>query len=185
MGIVVSKDGGTNWTPIRISTQEGSQSTVVAVAPGDANILYVGGYTSNSSALVYRSADGGVNWTAITNGIQYPPQAIAVDPQDSNIVYVGTNSELWRSANGGTSWTKCTFTTYSYGFRAVAVNKNNPNQVFVGNNQNVFYSQNRGLTWTDVSQGLPVPYVNQLVFNATNHTLYVGTQGGGIWKRTF
>lgn len=185
MGIVFSKDGGTTWTPVRINAVTNSQANVAAIAPNDAKVLYAGGQTSSYTGLAYRSADGGVNWTSITGGIQSVPLAIAVDPQDSNIVYIGTFSELWRSANGGTSWTKCVFPTSSWGYRAVAINKNNPNEVFVGHNYGVFYSLNRGLTWTDVSQGLPVPYVSQLYFNPTTRTLYAGTEGGGICKRTF
>lgn len=185
MGIVFSTNGGSSWTPVKICSQDGSQSNVAAVAPSNANLLYVGGQSATYTGLVYKSVNGGVDWTSVTNGIQYVPLSIAIDPQDSNIVYVGTFWEVWRSSNGGASWTKCTFPTNAYNFDAVAVNNNNPNEVFVGSSQGVFYSQNRGLTWTDVSQGLPVPYIAQLVFNATNRTLYVGTEGGGIWKRTF
>ncbi|MCJ7586484.1 MAG: hypothetical protein MUQ00_01065 [Candidatus Aminicenantes bacterium] len=185
MGIVVSTNGGTNWTPIRISAVSGTESTVAAVAPGNASIFYVGGRTSSYKALVYKSTNRGADWTAITNGISNPPLAIAVDPQGSNIVFVVTNDAVWRSSNGGTSWTKCTFPVNSWGFLAVAINKNNPSQVFVGTCKGVFYSQDRGLTWTDVSQGLSVPWVTQLYFNSANSTLYVGTEGGGLWKRKF
>jgi photosystem II stability/assembly factor-like uncharacterized protein len=185
MGIVVSKNGGTTWTPIKISAQTGSESIVAAVAPSNANILYVGGVDSAWKALIYRSANGGGTWTAITNGISNQPQGIAVDPQDPNIVYIATYDAIWRSSNGGGSWTKCTFSSSAWGFKAVAVNKNNPNQVFVGCSHGVFYSQDRGLTWTDVSEGLSVPDVTQLYFNPANSTLYVGTQGAGLWKRTF
>lgn len=185
MGIVVSTNGGTSWNPIRISNQAGSQSTVAAIAPSNANILYVGGVDSAWKALIYRSANGGAQWTSITGGIQSQLYAMAVDPQDPNIVYIVTYSETMRSSNGGASWTKCTFPTSAWGFRAVAVNKNNPNQVFVGTSRGVYYSQDRGLTWTDISQGLIIPNVNQLYFNPTTSTLYVGTEGSGLWKRTF
>jgi len=184
MGIVVSTDGGKNWTQIRISAQSGSESSVAAVAPSNANCLYVGGVDSAWKALIYKSANGGATWTAITNGISNQPLWIAVDPQDPNIVYIVTYDGVWRSSNGGGSWTKYV-PSKAWGFRAVAVNKDNPNQVFVGYSRGVFYSQDRGLTWTDVSAGLIVPDVNQLYFNSANSTLYVGTEGGGIWKRTF
>jgi len=185
MGIVVSKNGGASWTKIRISNQNGSQSTIAAIAPSNANILYVGGVDSAWKALIYKSTNGGAQWTSITGGIQSQLLAVAVDPQDSNIVYIATYSEIMRSANGGGSWTKCAFPSNAWGFRAVVVNPEDPNQVFVGTSRGVFYSQDRGLTWTDVSAGLLVPDVNQLCFNPTTSTLYVGTEGGGLWKRTF
>ena len=185
MGIVISTNGGSSWTPVKICSQDGSQSNVAAVAPSNANILYVGGQTASYTGLVYKSTNGGIDWTAITNGIQYVPQSIAVDPQDPNIVYVGTTYEVWRSSNGGTSWTKCTFPTSAYNFGTVVVNPEDPNQVFVGCGQGVFYSQNRGLTWTDLTPGLIVPFVSQLYFNPTTGTLYAGTEGGGLYKRKF
>jgi len=185
MGIVVSKNGGASWTNIRICNQTDSQSTVAAIAPNNANILYVGGVNSDWKALIYKGTNGGANWTAITNGISNQPQAIAVDPQDSNIAYIATYDAVWRSSNGGGAWTKCAFASNAWGFKALAVNKSNPNQVFVGCSRGVFYSQDRGLTWTDGSTGLLVPDVTQLYFNSANSTLYVGTEGSGLWKRTF
>jgi photosystem II stability/assembly factor-like uncharacterized protein len=185
MGIVISKNGGTTWTPIKISAQSGSESIVAAIAPSNANYLYVGGVDSAWKALIYMSANGGATWTAITNGISNQPQGIAVDSQDPNIVYIATYDAVWRSSNGGGSWTKCTFPAYTWGFNAVAINKINPNQVFVGTSKSVLYSQDRGLTWTDISQGITIPYVSQIYFNPTTSTLYVGTEGSGLWKRTF
>jgi photosystem II stability/assembly factor-like uncharacterized protein len=185
MGIVISTDGGSHWTQVKICDQSGSQSNVAAAAPSNANILYVGGQTESFTGLVYKSTNGGAGWTAITNGIQKVPISIAVDFQDSNTVYVGTYWEVWRSSDGGTSWIKCAFPPNTYNFQTIGVNKNNPNEVFVGYSQGVLYSQDRGLTWTDVSQGMSIPYVTQLYFNPTSRTLYAGTDGGGIWKRTF
>jgi photosystem II stability/assembly factor-like uncharacterized protein len=185
MGIVFSKDGGTTWTPVRINSLAGSSASVAAVAPSNAAILYVGGNSASYTALIYKSINGGVSWTAITNGIQMVPYSIAVDPQDPNLVYVGTYWEVWRSADGGTSWTKCVFPVYSYDFQAIVINKNNPNEVFAGSGKGVFYSQDRGLTWTDVTQGMIVPDVTQLYFDAATRTLYAGTDGGGICKRSF
>jgi photosystem II stability/assembly factor-like uncharacterized protein len=132
MGIVFSTNGGTSWTPTKINDKNGSLATVAAIAPGDANILYVGGCASGYHPFVYKSTNGGVHWTAITNGISSPPLAIAVDPRDSNIVYAGTYYDVWRSLDGGTSWTKSTFPTNSCGFRTLAIDKDSPNRVSQG-----------------------------------------------------
>jgi len=183
MGVMLSTNAGTSWTSSRISAPAGSEATVAAFAPGDSKILYVGGRSGSYAPLAFRSTNGGAGWTNITGGLQAPPNAIAVDPQEPNVVYVANNEGLWRSANGGTTWAKCALPNSPWGLRAVVINKNNPNQVFAGHMYGVAYSQDRGLTWTDISQGLTVPYVNGLDFNPVNKTLYVGTAGGGLWKR--
>jgi photosystem II stability/assembly factor-like uncharacterized protein len=184
MGIVVSTNGGTSWTPVRVCTLAGSESTIAAVAPDSANVLYVGGYDSSWKGILYRSTNGGAAWTDITGTIDDVPTAIAVDPQDSDIVYAATYSKLFRSTNGGAAWTQRTIAGYSYGFAAVVVNKSNPNEVFVGFGKGVLTSKDRGLTWTDISEGLDISTVKQLYFNPTTRTLYAATEGGGVWKKT-
>jgi len=178
-----STNAGASWTASKINSLDGSEATIAAIAPSNSNILYVGGRTGSYTALLYRSTNGGAGWTAIMNGFPSPPQAIAVDTQDPDIVFIACYGGLWRTANGGTSWTKCTLPVDTWGLKAVDINKNNPNQVFAGSTDGVFYSQDRGLTWSNISQGLTVPAVSGLSFNPTNKTLYAGTEGGGLWKR--
>lgn len=183
-GVMISTNGGSSWTAQKILDQDGSQSRVAAFAPSNIKVLYVGSNSSSWTGLIHKSANGGASWTSVTNGITAVPESIAVDPQNPDIVYVGTYYDLWRSANGGASWTKCAFPTYSYRFGGVAFNAKDPREVFVGCGKGVFYSRDRGLTWTDLSEGLLIRNVNQLSFNATTRTLYVATSGGGIWKKT-
>lgn len=183
MGVMLSTNAGTSWTSSRINTLDGSEATIAVFAPSDSKILYVGGRTGSYAALAFRSTNGGAGWTNITGGLQTQPNAVAVDPQDPDIAYIACNDGLWRTANGGASWTKCTLPNSPWGVNAVEVNRNNPNQVFAGHSSGVSYSQNRGLTWTDISQGLIVPNVSGLSFNPGNKTLYIGTEGGGLWKR--
>ena len=45
-------------------------------------------------------------WTASSNGIpQVPVSSIAVDPQDSNSLYAGTDIGVYHSSDGGANWT--------------------------------------------------------------------------------
>ena len=184
MGVVVSTNGGTSWTQIRVCALTNSSASVAAIAPGDGRTLYVGGNTSSWKGIVYRSTNGGAAWTDITGTIDDVPSAIAVDPQDANIAYVATYLKVWRTANGGASWTQCGFGGYLYNFKAILVNKANPNEVFIGHDKGVLSSKDRGLTWTDISEGLDIPSVNQLYLNPATRTLSAGTEGGGLWKRT-
>ena len=184
MGIVVSTNGGTSWTQVRVCALAGSESSVAAIAPGDARVLCVGGHNSSWNGIVYRSTNGGAAWTDITGTIDDVPTAIAVDPQNADIVYVATYGKVWRSANGGASWTQCSIAGYSYDFTSILVNKANPNEVFLGYGKGVLASTDRGLTWTEMSEGLDIPSVSQLFLNPATRTIYAGTEGGGLWKRT-
>ena len=82
----------------------------IAFDPIDSNIVYKTG----SAGGVFKTTNGGVNWTPLVNGIQAPYlSAIAVSPHNRNIVLagsgdfdggVGVGDGLYRSINGGASW---------------------------------------------------------------------------------
>ncbi len=80
-------------------------SNVVYAISQDPNVAY--------SNAVYKSTDNGGTWSATgampalaTAGLLL---SVAVDPQNSNVVYAGHNGGVYKSMNGGTSWTAMTF----------------------------------------------------------------------------
>lgn len=182
-GLMISANGGASWTASRITTQTNSSARVAAIAPSNGNVIYAGCSSGSWTPLIYKTVNGGASWTEITNGIQDAPLSVAVDPQNPDIVYIGTWNNLWRSANGGASWTKCATPGYSYSFTTVVFNPNNPNEVFLGYGRGVASSKDRGLTWTDLSEGLLILNVKQLYFHPGSRTLYAATVGGGAWKK--
>ncbi|MFZ0547255.1 MAG: hypothetical protein WAM60_17540 [Candidatus Promineifilaceae bacterium] len=93
------------------------------IDPNDHNTIYAGtgdlryGSFSFGAAGLLKSTDGGQNWTiqgASVFGGPYPPDGIfpqyqaigkvAVDPNDSSNVIVGTKTGLFFSYDGGTNW---------------------------------------------------------------------------------
>jgi photosystem II stability/assembly factor-like uncharacterized protein len=76
-----------------------------AISATNDNTVFItlGGY---GSSHVYRTTDGGTNWTNIDNGQlpDVPTSAIMLDPNDPNIIYVGNDLGVYVSPNGGTNW---------------------------------------------------------------------------------
>jgi hypothetical protein len=61
--------------------------SAIAVDPHDPNLVYVGG----AQGGVYRSLDGGQNWTQLLVGAKnFAIGCITVDPVDPNIIFIGT-----------------------------------------------------------------------------------------------
>ncbi len=61
--------------------------SAIAVDPHDPNLVYVGG----AQGGVYRSSDGGQNWTQLLVGAKnFAIGCITVDPVDHNIIFIGT-----------------------------------------------------------------------------------------------
>src|SRR5262249_50222195 len=110
-GYLRSDDGGQSW---RTTAREitGEYVTVVAesfaVDPGNAETLYVGGYTyvgygRQTEYFLVRSRDAGGSWEDV-NPLGLEPLAIAVDPQQSATLYVLEGDGLFKSLDGGVSW---------------------------------------------------------------------------------
>ena len=132
-----------------------------------------------------KTTDGGSNWTRYYLSPVGCTYAIAVDPLNSDIVYVGGNPGLFKTTNAGTHWIDiCSgLTGYVY---AIAINPNNTSTLFAGTPNGVFKSTDSGVEWTNIG----CTGVNALLIdpNGTD-TIYAGTDngvlksitGGGNW----
>ncbi len=65
--------------------------------------------------------------------------AIAVDPTDSNIIYVGgAQGGVWKTVDGGTSWTPMTDGECSLAMGSIAIDPVNPNIIYAGTGEQHF-----------------------------------------------
>ena len=80
------------------------RSLAIAINPQDTNTLYVG----TGGFGVWKSVNGGANWTAMNNGLTDSlVNGLVLDPQRPNVLYAATSSSgFFRSTNGGESWAK-------------------------------------------------------------------------------
>lgn len=84
----------------------------VAIDANNENVIYAAGGESGNCALI-KSEDKGETWRKLNfkgsleaeNHLRLSGESIAVDPNNSSVVYCGTNKEgLWVSTNGGESF---------------------------------------------------------------------------------
>ena len=109
-----STNGGQTWTVAQF-TPAVSGRIELAYAPSNPMIVYAS--VNQNNGEIYRSADGGQNYTRVNTGSNYffssPPgcpaptenigwyaNTIWVNPQDPNFIVVGS-VDLWRSSDGG------------------------------------------------------------------------------------
>ena len=143
-----------------------------AIDPENSNNLYamVGEYSGTNGDVLY-STNAGATWSTTplsfyVGGNQDGRGAgerIAVDPYDSNIIFMGSNANgLWESTNAGHSFSQVTSFSTSAGINFVLFDPNggtagNPTQeIFVGENStasgtNLFETTNGGTSWTEVT----------------------------------
>ncbi|MDX1501318.1 MAG: hypothetical protein R3325_03070 [Thermoanaerobaculia bacterium] len=98
-------DGLTEW---EAATPRADFVTWVAFDPADPDTVYAT-YGGFGGAHVFRSGDGGAEWTAIDGTGRgrlpaVPVHSIVVDPADRDVLYVGTDVGVFVSLDRGGSW---------------------------------------------------------------------------------
>lgn len=119
-GILKSVDGGETWAQVSGDYFVGVSISQLVVDPTNADTLYVsvlhgrGGSrrttpTVHSKYGIWKSTDGGVNWTLLkaTQGNKGTNEAtdVVIDPQNPNILYASFwGDAIYKSTNAGKTW---------------------------------------------------------------------------------
>lgn len=156
----------------------GGDGCWTAVNPQSDRILY----GSAQGLTLFRSRDGGGNWTEIT-----PPQAsgdatafvapFVLSPTNPGRLYAG-RARVYRSGDEGTNWTATNGGQPLDGANPVfslAVSAGNGNLVFAatapnGSRGRVFRTRDGGLSWDDVTGTLPDRWPGDLALDPADDT---------------
>ena len=158
--------------------------------PTDPNIIYIG----PANGGVWKSIDGGVNWTPLTDYQQSMAMgAIAVDPSNSNIVYAGTGEAtysgsswygrgLLKSTDAGANWSQITNglpnSTY---FSRIKIRPNHSNEILAAlGTAGLYKSTNYGENWSPLIAGR----CDDVVFTFTGDTAFAVGSGIGFRRST-
>lgn len=153
----------------------------LAIDPATPSTMYAG--TRNG---LYRSTDGGTNWTALDSALSGTSiWILAIDPDTPATLYAGTGKGVFQSTDSGSHWRQLGIAVGSV-IHAVAVDPATPSTVYVGTTTSgVWRSTDRGMNWTHVYSGLTELTVYALVVDPSNpSTIYAGTYEGGVFRST-
>ncbi len=159
-------------------------------------------YAGTIGQSVWRSTDNGDTWNRASNGIfpEADVRAIAVNPNNADVVYAGTDKGVFRSENGGDAWQALPSEMDALEVWALAIDTTAPETLYAGTCPSAFFkSTDGGASWrklnVDLAQeceGIPIiPRVTTFIIDAEdNQTLYAGieidgmrisTDGGETW----
>lgn len=147
-GVWRSTDGGLTWAPHNTGMGNRTVNELI-MHPSNPNIMLAA--TSNNR--VYRTTNGGTNWTF--TGIGTNPKDIAFKPGDPNIVYAA-GAQFYQSTDNGQTFTQITAGLPAATRMAIGVSANQPDWVYVfaggatgtGSFRGIYRSTDSGLNFS-------------------------------------
>jgi 7,8-dihydropterin-6-yl-methyl-4-(beta-D-ribofuranosyl)aminobenzene 5'-phosphate synthase len=149
----------------------------VAVAQGDPGTVYLAAYEPGG---LYRSGDGGNSWQLANGGLEaLAPLAIAVDPGDPDMAWVGTMAGGYRTGDGGQSWQPMAGLP-SVPVYALAVTPDGRTLYAGGEEMEVWRSDDGGQAWAQ-SRSADGPATVLSLAITPDGEVFAGTVGQGVW----
>jgi len=185
-GVFRSDDGGRSWS--ELMGAHGKSIRAMAMAPSDHNTLVIAAVQG-----VFRSRDAGATWERIS---PENPMAIenhsslknfvsvAIDPQNPDIIYAGTQHLPWKTTDGGAHWhnLKEGILDDSDVF-SIIIDPRKPSRVYASACSGIYLSENGAELFHRV-QGLPHSAIRTRILKQDPQRpsiVYAGTTGG-LWK---
>ncbi len=199
-----STSGGTTWASISDSLPV-TGIGAVAVAPADANILYVGTGSNTLGHGVYRSSDAGATWQQAGLTDTKYITGLLVDPRNPDVVIAGAGSGgnfgsmvfynnnpsaargVYRTTDGGRTWAHTLFVDDATSAVDLAADPAVPDVVYASLSVGVFRSEDGGQTWSALAAtGLPATGVTLAVAPGTRarrvYAMGGGRGSGGLFR---
>jgi hypothetical protein len=198
-----SDDGGATWIDVTTGIVGlGSTTTNIRMSVGSGGVLYLAAVNGGALALVYRSPDLGVTWTAMDipavhpGGQGTPNTAIAADPANPNLVYISGDRITTSPFTGnvvrgnfaaapGTQFSP----TMDAGGNSTAPHADSRDLAFDANG-NLLESDDGGIyrrsqptssagSWSSVIGNLDVMEIHDLAHDRVSNIVIIGTQDNG------
>ena len=120
--------------------------------------------------------------------------AIAIDPRDNNVVYIGAaDGGVWKTTDGGVNWKPLTDNQPSLAMGSIAIDPNNPDTIYAGTGEenfavNSYYgagilkSTDGGATWTNILGPFLRDTIGSIAVQPHNSQVLICAAGTGVWR---
>ena len=182
-GIYKSINGGRSWEGAGAKgwdyTYDGAG--YIGIDPNDPQILYK--YT-HFSRFFYRSLDGGRSWRDLGNNLpDGENNNFAIDPNQSNNIYMTKNMTLFHSPDHGDSWTAISDNSPCDAW-AVAIDPHN-SDIYIADLTGKMSRKPAGSEqWEDISGFTGFGTVLQIAFDPINPHIIYAVNGIEVYKST-
>ena len=198
-GVFKSSDGGKTWSKT-LGDDEWTGATDLQIDPRDPDRLYaatwqhhrtVAGYMGGGpNTAIYRSDDGGDNWTELTEGLPEGNMAkigLAISPQKPDVIYAAVEldrrkGKVFRSSNRGASWEEMSETvsggTGPHYYQELYASPHAFDRIYLADVR-VQVSNDGGKTFAQLKEEAKHSDNHSITFRPDNENyLLIGTDGG-------
>ena len=189
-GIAKTTDGGDSWVAVNNGLVEfDNNGTIVfegdynqiVVDPNNPETIYAV-HSSNAvqgSGVFFRSTNGGQQWRGASSSSGL---SLAIDPTDSNNLYIGTSSGAFRTADGGDT-IEVLPGLRGVSVNALAIDPADPMTLYAATGRFfAFRTTDGGDTWQQIPIGLAQGTMLTVAVDPHQPSnLYAGTNGGGVF----
>ncbi|MGW8121589.1 YCF48-related protein [Roseivirga echinicomitans] len=192
-GMVKSTQGGKAGTWEMINNGLGGKLNVtqIRVDPADEKKVFI----TLRSGGIFKSLDGGDNWTEITNNLpERNLYSLDISKQDPNIMYVGTRFYgIWKTVDGGANWSQVfspPMTVATNGvnslFGALEVHPLNASIIMAADWwSGAYLSLDGGVSWNLTNTGLKTKILRDIEFSNDGKFVYAASEGRGVFSMQF
>jgi photosystem II stability/assembly factor-like uncharacterized protein len=203
-GVFKTSDGGRTWARV-LYVDDNTGATDLVMDPQDPQTLFAAMYQRQRKAWgfngggpgsgIFRSRDGGANWTRLSNGLpQGDKGRIGLDifHADPRVILAvveaaGRDSGVYRSADGGDTWQAwSTLNPRPMYYSQIRADPKDAARVYLlGSNRGFYISNDSGKTFTDVFSTIhSEDHALWIDPDDTNHLIVGGDGGVSIsWDR--
>ena len=183
-GVWKSTNGGTTYKPV-FDKATAQSIGAITIDPENSKTIWVGtgeSWTRNSVSIgdgIYKSVDGGDNWTNMGLPNSERISKIIVDPKDGDTVYACVPGKLWsdsedrglyKTTDGGKSWNKILQgPNLSTGCAMISMSSQDPKVLFAG----MWDFRRKGWTFRSGGDSATAP---------SGSGLFLSSDGGATWK---
>lgn len=171
----------------------GGRTRTVVHHPTQPGVVYVGA----AGGGIWRTTDHGQSWEPLfDNGVSLSMGALAIDPNNPDVLYAGTGeiqpasnmqdawgTGMYKSTDGGRTWRRIGLSTVG-AFSKVYVHPRNSNLVYAGavrSAPGLYKSTDAGASWQRMNRFA----VSDVTIDPQNeNVLWIGVWSNGVYKST-
>jgi photosystem II stability/assembly factor-like uncharacterized protein len=201
--LLMSDDGGISWRKVDLKPwfqpfelSDSSSIPIIEVSHQSFDTTYLVGDLFQAGAKDHRTVllatrDGGATWRDIFTPLQVSMRraqplgelpsitSVIVDPKDSKIVYVLTDSQVFRSNDEGANWSRLPTGRLPTPFNCLAVSPSAQGGLYLAADHAVFRSTDSGTTWFFSDRGLAGDSIRRLMVSSS---IVLAQGNNGIYR---